>query len=68
MPSTPLKTGAWKEQRLPFYSHTVSYGATYQVRQGPRARVLVRLGKWNGTVAEVRVNGKSAGHHRLAAL
>jgi hypothetical protein len=59
-PSTPLKTGAWKEQHLPFYSHTVSYGATYKFAKVP-ARALVRLGKWNGTVAEVRVNGKSAG-------
>jgi len=60
VPAAPLKTGVWKEQRLPFYSHTVSYGANYSFAKVP-AQVLVQLGKWNGTAAEVRVNGKSAG-------
>lgn len=60
VPSTPLKIGVWKEQRLPFYSHTVSYGANYNFAKVP-GQVIVRLGKWNGTAAEVRVNGKSAG-------
>lgn len=54
-----LKTGAWKEQALPFYSHTVSYGRSYTLRRG--ARTVVRLGAWHGTLAEVRVNGKPAG-------
>ncbi len=60
VPPAALKTGSWKDQRLPFYSHMVSYGASYSFAKVP-ARVLVRLGKWHGTVAEVRVNGKSAG-------
>ncbi len=34
------------------------YAATVQ---GNGGRTAVQLGKWNGTVAEVRVNGKSAG-------
>ncbi len=54
-----LKTGAWKAQGLPFYSHTVAYGRSYTLRRG--ARAAVRLGGWHGTLAEVRVNGKSAG-------
>jgi hypothetical protein len=56
----PLKPGAWKDQALPMYSQAVSYGRTYQLRRGA-GRVKVRLGAWRGTVAEVKVNGKSAG-------
>ena len=45
---------------MPFYSHTVSYEADYRVDKGA-GRILVGLGKWHGAVAEVLVNGKSAG-------
>jgi hypothetical protein len=55
-----LKPGAWKEQALPFYSQAVSYSRPYKLRRGG-GPVKVRLGAWNGTVAEVAVNGKSAG-------
>ncbi|MBI4890803.1 MAG: hypothetical protein HY821_09290, partial [Acidobacteria bacterium] len=55
----PLKTGAWKAQGLPFYGHTVSYSKSYKLRQGGAYKV--KLGQWAGTVAEVKVNGKSAG-------
>ena len=56
---SPLSTGAWKQQGLPFYSNTVSYSGTYRL---PTAgRVMVQLGDWHGTVAEVLVNGTSAG-------
>ncbi len=57
--SARLKTGAWKQQGLPFYSDRVSYTHTYQFRKGDTLRV--RLGKWQGTLAEVLVNGKHAG-------
>ena len=52
--------GAWKEQGLPFYSNEVTYSGTYHFDKVP-AKVKVQLGKWGGSVAEVRVNGKSAG-------
>ncbi|MCX6624758.1 MAG: hypothetical protein NTY38_27590 [Acidobacteria bacterium] len=55
-----LKTGGWKEQGLPFYSYAVSYSGNYRLADIP-GDVKVRLGKWSGTVAEVIVNGKSAG-------
>jgi len=55
-----LKTGSWKQQGLPFYSYTVSYAGTYRLAKKP-GNVKVRLGKWSGTLAEVLVNGKSAG-------
>lgn len=56
---SPVRLGAWKEQGLPFYSQAVSYSARYTLRQGGAYKVS--LGRWAGTVAEVRVNGKSAG-------
>jgi hypothetical protein len=56
----PLAMGSWKEQGLPFYSWTVSYGAGYRLKKGA-GRTVVKLGKWHGTVAEVLVNGKPAG-------
>jgi hypothetical protein len=55
-----LSTGAWKDQGLPFYSDAVVYRRVYEI--GPGARPYkIRLGKWLGTVAEVRVNGEPAG-------
>ncbi|MBI4908776.1 MAG: hypothetical protein HY820_34465 [Acidobacteria bacterium] len=57
-PPPQLTTGSWKDQRLPFYSHEVIYSKRVK---GSGGRYMVELGKWHGTVAEVRVNGKSAG-------
>jgi hypothetical protein len=59
VPSAALKVGPWKEQDLPFYSDSVSYTKSFSLKRGGSYKVA--LGKWAGTVAEVRVNGKSAG-------
>jgi hypothetical protein len=59
VPASPLQMGSWKEQNLPFYSGSVSYTKTFVLQRGGKYKVA--LGKWDGTVAEVRVNGKSAG-------
>jgi len=56
----PLGLGAWKEQGLPFFSDRVAYGRDYELRPS-EARIKVTLERWHGTVAEVLVNGKSAG-------
>jgi hypothetical protein len=56
---TALSPGAWKEQGLPFYAHGVTYAQSFDLRKGKH--YSVRLGKWNGSVATVRVNGKEAG-------
>lgn len=56
----PLALGPWKEQRLPFYSHSISYSRAIDLGRAP-SHAKVQLGKWNGTMAEVLVNGKSAG-------
>lgn len=60
VPNSSMTAGAWKNQGLPFYSQEVAYGGGYVLRPAT-AGYKVRLGKWNGTVAEVRVNGKHAG-------
>jgi hypothetical protein len=57
---TPLSIGSWKQQGLPFYANTVSYSGTYRFA-ATGGRVTVQLGDWHGTVAEVLVNGASAG-------
>ena len=59
VPSQPLTTGEWVAQKLPFYSDRVVYAADYTLASG--LRHFVRFAEWHGTVAEVRVNGKSAG-------
>ena len=59
VPARPLAAGAWKDQLLPFYSDAIRYARTYKLRSGQSYRA--RLGKWNGTLAEVKVNGKPAG-------
>ncbi len=59
VPSVPLWTGKWTAQKLPFYSDRVAYSADYTLAAG--GRHFVRLAEWHGTVAEVRVNGRSAG-------
>jgi hypothetical protein len=59
VPTATLHVGSWKEQNLPFYADSVSYTGHFRFERG--AKYKVALGKWVGTVAEVRVNGKSAG-------
>ncbi len=54
-----IQPGSWKNQHLPFYSNAVSYSKSFELPADKR--VLVRLNEWAGTVAEVKVNGESAG-------
>lgn len=53
-------TGSWKDQGLPCYSWDMAYSKKYVIDNPDRPRYL-SLGKWNGTVAEVFVNGKKTG-------
>ncbi len=58
-PTPPLSIGSWKEQGLPLYGHDVSYRKTFS---GSKDRsYFLELGKWKGTAAVVKVNGKEAG-------
>ena len=59
VPLRETTLGVWKDQDLPFYSDAVSYRHTFELQRDESCKV--RLGKWLGTVAEVQVNGKSAG-------
>lgn len=58
-PVKNLNTGSWKEQGLPFYSWNVNYRREFDVEDAD-GKWFVSLGKWNGTVAEVYVNGEMA--------
>lgn len=53
--------GSWREAGLPFYSQKVTYSQTYNVTKTGATAFKVKLNKWNGSVAEVLVNGKQAG-------
>lgn len=58
----PLGFGPWKDQGCPFYGHSVTYTKRVELGHvGPDSRVFVKLGRWAGSVAEVRVNGASVG-------
>jgi hypothetical protein len=56
-----LLLGSWKSQGYPLYAKGVSYSQQFDVGQ-PRGHYVVELTKWYGSVAEVTVNGKSAGY------
>jgi hypothetical protein len=58
-PVSVYKTGSWKTQGLPFYSWGVTYSKEFNIDKA-EGNWEVSLGKWNGTVAELTVNGKSA--------
>jgi hypothetical protein len=53
--------GSWREAGLPFYSQKVAYSQTYSVTKADGLAFKVKLNKWNGSVAEVLVNGQKAG-------
>jgi hypothetical protein len=56
----PLTMGPWKDQGHPFYSHGVAYEERFTIPQ-PAGEYRVQLTRWYGSVARVRVNGRSAG-------
>jgi hypothetical protein len=61
VPQAPPGLGSWKKSGYPFYSDRVSYVKTVPIDRIPE-RMMVQLGEWSGTVAEVLVN------NRLAAI
>jgi hypothetical protein len=60
-PALPLQLGAWDDQGLPFYAEGVTYGTTFDIHK-VRGRYVVRCPAWYGSVAEVLVDDRSAGH------
>jgi hypothetical protein len=61
VPAKPMTMGSWNEQGLPFYANKIGYSASYNNTGEGSSQFIVRLNKWNGTVAEVIVNGTKAG-------
>jgi hypothetical protein len=61
IPDQPLKPGKWNEQGHPFYASGVSYRQQFTVNKRA-GHYTVALSAWYGSVAEVKVNGKSAGY------
>jgi hypothetical protein len=53
--------GSWREAGLPFYSQKVAYTQTFSIAKVAGTAFKVKLNKWNGSVAEVLVNGQPAG-------
>jgi len=53
--------GSWREAGLPFYSQKVAYAQTFKLQKSDNTTYKVRLKNWNGSMAEVLVNGKTAG-------
>jgi hypothetical protein len=51
--------GSWKNQGLPFYSWGVTYSKEFNVEKAD-GKWVVGLESWNGTVAEVSINGQPA--------
>jgi hypothetical protein len=56
-----LKPGSWKDQGSWFYADGVSYRQTFDISQ-PVGSYVVELQEWYGSVAEIKVNGQSAGY------
>ncbi|MBK7626368.1 MAG: hypothetical protein IPJ16_04090 [Bacteroidales bacterium] len=52
-------TLSWLDQGLPFYSWGITYSREFNIENNA-GKWQVELGKWNGTVAEVYVNGEKA--------
>jgi len=63
VPPSGLKLGGWAGQGLPMYGQAVAYTKTLAVPAGglKTSQYAVELGRWLGAVAEVRVNGRTAG-------
>jgi hypothetical protein len=63
VPAEALQLGPWSEQGMPFFGGGVAYTGTWNIEPQSTShdRYFVRLGRWRGSVAEVRVNGKTAG-------
>ena len=60
-PAAPLQLGPWNQQGLPCYAEGVVYEQAFEIAE-LAGRYVLRVPAWYGSVAEVLVDGKSAGH------
>ncbi len=58
---TALKIGDWCEQGLAFYSGSVAYRRTLDVKPAADEKVFVRVPEYRGVAVRVLVNGQTAG-------
>ena len=58
-PAAVYTTGSWKAQGLPFYSWGITYSKEFNIEK-TEGTWVVNPGSWNGTIAEVSVNGQPA--------
>jgi len=56
----PIGLGSWAAQGMPFYSDGMVYSHRFNLDRNKK-RYVVKLADWLGSVAEVKVNNKSAG-------
>ncbi|MBN1806467.1 MAG: hypothetical protein JW837_14555 [Sedimentisphaerales bacterium] len=61
VPARSLKIGRWNQQGCPFYAAGVSYKQSCRISR-PLGRYFVSLPDWYGSLAEVIVNGRTAGY------
>ncbi len=57
---TSLRIGSWKEQGLPLYGQGIKYSSDLNIGK-LSGHYMVRLHRWKGTMAAVRVNNSLAG-------
>ena len=53
--------GSWREAGMPFYSQKVAYSQSFTLQKSENSLYKIRLKNWNGSMAEVVVNGLPAG-------
>lgn len=58
-PKASYSKGSWKSQGMPYYSWGITYSREFNI-EDPYFNWYVGLGRWNGTVAELLVNGQKA--------
>ncbi|QNL50475.1 hypothetical protein H8S90_02320 [Olivibacter sp. SDN3] len=62
--SSPVKLGNWKDMGRPMYGQQASYSKIFQAVKGKSYKI--KLTKWAGTAAVVKVNGQLVGDISLA--
>lgn len=56
-----LKLGSWASQGYPMYAWGVGYSTSYEIEKMGARAYLLQMKHWNGTLAQVFVNGQRAG-------
>jgi hypothetical protein len=59
--TAPLSLGSWAEQGYPMYAWGVGYSTSYDIEKMGARAYLLQMKHWNGTLAQVFVNGQRAG-------